>query len=265
MRYAASNYMGQTPARSYQDEKLICVNLDAFFSIAPEIRRFIVLHELGHIINDTDDEIEADNYAFSKMSGTYKGSNLASVLALSRVLPFSSKEQYLRLLNMYENALQKQLPRENYELTGDQAYEFDYVRRVKADAEQMPDAMFQQPEKATGVAVGPLADIAQSVWLKKALGLELSAYDLTILDKFPIPADFEAYELNGDEILGDAEKAAPTADQKEIGKQVNQYLLSALDHGNKSAGTSAQKSYKINWLWVAVGLVAIVFISRKIF
>lgn len=248
MKYAASNYLGQTSARSYQDEKLICVNLDTFFAFPEEIRRFIVLHEKGHIVKNTDSEIEADNYAFSRMSGTFKGSNRWSVLSLSRVLPFTNKEQYLRLLNMYQNAIAKEnsFPRDHYEESGAMAYEFQNIQTMKNEAAQLPEEMFQGQKKAnqTDTPIGPYVEIAHGVWTKKALGLELTGYDISILDKYPMPADFECYQVDGSEIIG-----AENVDLSET--------------ASKLAGTAKSwyASLSPNALLLLWSIVVIVFIS----
>ena len=245
MKYAASNYLGQTPARSYQDEKLICVNLDTFFAFPEEIRRFIVLHEKGHIVKNTDSEIEADNYAFSRMSGTFKGSNRWSVLSLSRVLPFTNKEQYLRLLNMYQNAIAKEnnFPRDVYEETGAMAYEFQNIQVMKNEAAQLPEEMFQG-QNTNSSPIGPFVEIAHGVWTKKALELELTGYDISILDKYPMPADFECYQVDGREIIG-----AENIDLSET--------------ASKLAGTAKSwyASLSPNALLLLWSIVVIVFIS----
>jgi len=250
VKYAASNYLGQTPARSYQDEKLICVNLDTFFAFPEEIRRFIVLHEKGHIVKNTDSEIEADNYAFSRMSGSFKGSNLWSVLSLSRVLPFTNKEQYLRLLNMYQNALEKEnnFPRDVYEETGAMAYEFQDIQTIKNEAAQLPDEMFQG-QNTNSSPIGPFVEIAHGVWTKKALGLELTDYDIAILDKYPMPADFECYPIDGSEIIG-----AENIDLSETASKLAGTAKSWYDSLSSNAHLL---------LWGIVVVVCILLISRK--
>ena len=73
--------MGSTPATSYQSSRTVCLNLDLYFNYPRQIRHLIALHEEGHIALNTDSEIEADNYAFRKISGTFPGSHSWAILS----------------------------------------------------------------------------------------------------------------------------------------------------------------------------------------
>lgn len=211
MRYAAINYMGDTPATSYQNSKLICLNADVFFLYPAQIRKFIALHEQGHIVLNTDSEIEADNYAFKKFNGSLPSSHRWSVLAMSRVLPFSNKEQYKRLLNMYKQALIADI----YETGASISYEMSEINMLLEEMDNMNEQEYrarstidpvtgeESPFQQHGEPVGEFVAIAREVWTKAILGDDLNGYELTILNKYPIPDDFEAYPIDEKQIIAD--------------------------------------------------------------
>ena len=130
--------MGSTPATSYQSSRTVCLNLDLYFSYPRQIRHLIALHEEGHIVLNTDSEIEADNYAFREISGTFPGSHSWAILSVSRVLPFNNKDQYIRLLNMYKNALLA----ETYERNGPLPYEASYIDQELERAKSLSEKEF---------------------------------------------------------------------------------------------------------------------------
>ncbi len=255
--------MGSTPATSYQSIKTVCLNLDLYFSYPRQVRHLIALHEEGHIRLDTDSEIEADNYAFRKISGTFPGSHRWAVLSVSRVLPFFTKEQYIRMLNMYKNAIIA----ESYETGSSLAYEASYIDKELERAKSLSEAEYAQLNAinpVTGDAeiqrphtppVGPFVEIAREAWMKQKLGDALSSYDLTILDKYPMPADFEAYEVKRSDVL------SPIADPVPVPAQVagSTELPAEADYSEKAV-TMVKNNL---WWYVAAAVVLILLISRK--
>ena len=253
--------MGSTPATSYQSIKTVCLNLDLYFSYPRQIRHLIALHEEGHIVLNTDSEIEADNYAFRKISGTFPGSHSWAILSVSRVLPFTSKEQYIRLLNMYKNALIQ----EAYEQNGPLPYEATYIDKELDRARSLSDAEYAQinsinpvtgevtATKPHNAPVGPFVQIARETWMKNKLGYPLSAYDLTVLDKYPMPADFEAYELKRDDVLSQISDATAVNGSGSLSENSDITTIPSPD-------TAIDKTY---WWYIAAAVVIIMLISSK--
>lgn len=55
-----------TPASTDRKAGIIYLNERTFNNYSEEQQRFIILHEIGHIINDSSNEIAADHYAYYK-------------------------------------------------------------------------------------------------------------------------------------------------------------------------------------------------------
>jgi len=260
MRYAAINYMGDTPATSYQNSKLICLNADVFFLYPAQIRKFIALHEKGHIVLNTDSEIEADNYAFKKFNGSLPSSHRWSVLAMSRVLPFSNKEQYMRLLNMYKQALIA----DQYETGASISYEMSEINMLLEEMDNMNDQEWrarstidpitgeESPFQQHNEPVGEFVAIAREVWTKAILGDDLNGYELTILDKYPIPADFEAYPIDEKQII----------DDNGSGNELSDLLPSITDE--LFPKMEVEKATKMpSWIWlIIIGFVLLLIFKR---
>jgi hypothetical protein len=254
--------MGSTPATSYQSIKTVCLNLDLYFSYPRQIRHLIALHEEGHITLDTDSEIEADNYAFRKISGTFPGSHRWAILSVSRVLPFITKEQYLRLLNMYKNALIA----ESYENNGSTPYEATYIDKELERAKSLSEAEYAQLNFINPVTgekeivrqhippVGPFVEIARETWIKKKLGYPLSGYDNTILDKYPMPADFEAYELKRADVL------SPIADKPVSAAAASVIPISGTPE--QSTLVDPEGKEKSNFWWYVAAGITLLLIMR---
>lgn len=149
---------------------------------------------------------------------------------------------------MYKMALETEndpvVLRENYELTGTPAYEYDNIQMMIAEAEQMPDDSFQMETGAAGTPIGPYADIAHAVWLKAALGMPLTGYEQSILDKYPMPEDFQAYDLDGEELLGEAANAGTE-------------LSGSLKNWYSSLSSNA-----VFWFWVVIAVLLMYFVSK---
>jgi hypothetical protein len=250
--------MGNSPATSYQQSKLVCLNADLFFTFPRAVQRFIALHEKGHIVLDTDSEIKADNYAFKRFNGSLPQSHRWSILAISRVLPFTTKEQYKRLINMYKNALIE----DSYETGHSLPYEMSYLNKLDEQMDQMNDQEWKEQNAIDPVSgeiefkrvqiepVGEFVPIAREVWTKATLGDELTGYDLTILDKYPIPADFEAYEVDPEELFEGIEVNEP-----EIQKQLSE----AID----TLSRPESKTKIPMWAIVSAAIIFLLLIFKK--
>ncbi len=97
--------LGITPARVNRHTGEILLNSRVWNKLPEGFQKFILAHEEGHYVLQTTSEIEADNYAFQKLAGTFKNSLKTCVATLADVLPFTSDSHTLRLLNMYRLAL----------------------------------------------------------------------------------------------------------------------------------------------------------------
>ena len=252
--------MGSTPATSYQSSRTVCLNLDLYFNYPRQIRHLIALHEEGHIALNTDSEIEADNYAFRKISGTFPGSHSWAILSVSRVLPFINKDQYIRLLNMYKNALIA----ETYERNGPLPYEASYIDKELQRARSLSEKEYAEMNTVDPVTgdtspipphvapVGPFVQIARETWMKKKLGDPLTGYDLTILDKYPMPEDFEAYQVKRDDVLSTITDIAPST--------TSPATTSSADMAVPAITTTVKSNF---WWYAAAALVLILIISDK--
>jgi hypothetical protein len=77
--------LGATPARVNRKTGELQINIPVWNTLTPEAKRFVFLHEEGHLVLQTRNELAADKYAFEKYVG--EGHSLkAGVKALTRVL-----------------------------------------------------------------------------------------------------------------------------------------------------------------------------------
>lgn len=197
--------LGTTPARVNRVTGECFINTPVFFNFPADIRLFILLHEAGHVVLNTTNEYEADNYAFeqyAKLGRSLKN----SVKALSTVLPFSNQEQYNRVIqqfirayeydnyhnhnkktnhtlnNMYhildKESIPERMQREKYENTssifGLSKTERDArLARKKLMSESKADAIRAGKAYGIGAAFGKIGEGAASVagaWLGKGMG-----------------------------------------------------------------------------------------------
>lgn len=85
----------RTPARCNRSTGEIYINVNRWPTIPPEHRVFILLHEMGHIVLNTSDEVAVDSWAQDQyIKGGYPLTE--SVKAITRVLPGRSQEQFRR-------------------------------------------------------------------------------------------------------------------------------------------------------------------------
>lgn len=94
-----------SPAGCDRTDKLIVVNPVLFNELTPFQKKFILLHEEGHIALDTDNEISADAYAFDRLAGTEFRSLKQAVGALQQILDGSNPEHKQRYYSLYKRAL----------------------------------------------------------------------------------------------------------------------------------------------------------------
>lgn len=91
-----SSFLGNTPAAVNLDNGDLYLNTDVWNALPKEHKVFILLHEAGHYLLQTEDEHEADAFAFenySKLGYSLK----ESIFALSENLTGESQEHMTRL------------------------------------------------------------------------------------------------------------------------------------------------------------------------
>jgi len=95
-----------TPARVSRPFKTIFINKKVFNDLPVAWQKFILLHEFGHIANDSSDEISADKFASDYFLGTEKYSLRNSVEVLENILnPTFNSEHYRRIEAQKKRAL----------------------------------------------------------------------------------------------------------------------------------------------------------------
>lgn len=90
---------GDTPAACSPAKQEIYIDPEKTAGLSRDIKRFMLFHEEGHLVNGNGDEIAADAYAFQKYAES-GGSMKKAVQALSHVLSFegvNADEQKQRL------------------------------------------------------------------------------------------------------------------------------------------------------------------------
>jgi len=105
IRYVENIPNSDTPARVNRLTGEMVIQNRVWRHIHPLHRIFILLHEEGHVVLQTTDELEADKYAFERYAEL--GYPLKhSILALAHVLTFTSREHFLRGYAQADRALQ---------------------------------------------------------------------------------------------------------------------------------------------------------------
>jgi Zn-dependent peptidase ImmA (M78 family) len=92
------------PAGTNRHTGLIVINPDLYNQLTAFQQKFTIQHELGHINLQTDDEIEADGYAFDQLAGTEFMSLKQCVEFLEQVL-IVHPENEKRIEALYQRAL----------------------------------------------------------------------------------------------------------------------------------------------------------------
>jgi hypothetical protein len=94
-----------SPALADLHARVITVNTPVFNRYDDFTKRYILLHEKGHIKLNTFNEMAADNYAFDSLAGTEPYSLRNSVKALQTALPFTHPAHDERLRQQVIRAL----------------------------------------------------------------------------------------------------------------------------------------------------------------
>jgi hypothetical protein len=97
--------LGKTPAIVNRKTGAMFINKKVWSKIPFNERMFIILHELGHIVKNTKNEFEADQYAFEQYAKL--GLSLKdSVDAMAQVLSYSNPQHYDRTVLQLKRALE---------------------------------------------------------------------------------------------------------------------------------------------------------------
>lgn len=88
--------LGSTPARVNRKTGELYINMKKWAQLTPDARLFVLLHEAGHVDQDTKSELLADNYAFHAYARAGKPLS-KSIQALTRLLHFNNPQHYDRL------------------------------------------------------------------------------------------------------------------------------------------------------------------------
>ena len=123
--------LGNTPARVNRRTGELYINLKKWKDLTPDARFFVLLHEAGHVDQDTRNEILADNYAFYAYARAGKPLS-KSIQALTRLLTFNNPQHYDRVKAQIDRAF---------------AYDYHVNGNPAADPEAMRTALFSDNEK----------------------------------------------------------------------------------------------------------------------
>lgn len=94
------------PAAVNTKTGVLYINEDEFYKLGENSRRFVIMHELGHLNSEETGEYAADEYAFEKMLNL-GDSSLNIIKAFYDAMPFTDSEQKQRaevlLKKVFEN------------------------------------------------------------------------------------------------------------------------------------------------------------------
>ena len=134
--------LGKSPAATNRKTGVVYLNIPYWDDLKFEHKLFVLLHELGHIVNDTSNEFTADDFAFKKYSELGYSLN-ESVLALSQVLSLTTDEQFERIEHGLERAL-------NYDSTINKNQKANEALRAYFMNENLDGFNFKKFKKGVG-------------------------------------------------------------------------------------------------------------------
>lgn len=95
--------LGNTPARVNRKTGVMYISVKHMQQMPKEHRLFVMLHEMGHMVLQTTDEVAADNWAFNEYARRGHSLN-ASVKALTSILNDQNPEHHWRMYLQLERA-----------------------------------------------------------------------------------------------------------------------------------------------------------------
>lgn len=97
--------MFDTPAAIDRDSATLFINPKLWFKLTRFQQNFVRLHEIGHLVLDTNIEEEADAYAFDRLVGTEHRSMKQCIETLETILDPNRLGHKMRINALYERAI----------------------------------------------------------------------------------------------------------------------------------------------------------------
>ena len=154
-----SDELGSSAAMCYRDTGEVFTNNAIFQKLPKDYQEFIIGHEAGHIVNNTNNEFLADDYAFDWC--IKRGISLKNtVLAMTRVLNFPENNPVLK--KEQEARVKRQLQR---------ALNYDY--RVNNNQKAKPQTTYIMKNTVVDAMANSFLGIGKKAQAKKAVKTEL--------------------------------------------------------------------------------------------
>lgn len=133
VRYVDSSVLGSCPASVDMRTGVVSINRDVWDRYDQFERNFVLMHEIGHFVLDTDSEYEADAYALRNVYKTAPRSLKRSLQTLCKIRVVDPT----RLNRLYEEALRLDAADGNYaaavelrEITGENFFSNQKSRKM---------------------------------------------------------------------------------------------------------------------------------------
>lgn len=133
VRYVDSSVLGSCPASVDMRTGIVSINRDVWDRYDQFERNFVLMHEIGHFVLDTDSEYEADAYALRNVYKTAPRSLKRSLQTLCKIRVVDPT----RLNRLYEEALRLDAADGNYaaavelrEITGENFFSNQKYRKM---------------------------------------------------------------------------------------------------------------------------------------
>ncbi len=97
--------MADTPLAANRATATIYINPTLYRKLTKFQKKFWLWHEKGHIVLNTNNEIEADNYAFDRLAGTEFRSLKQMIEAAEGLLDSRNEYHQERIDNLYQRAI----------------------------------------------------------------------------------------------------------------------------------------------------------------
>ena len=104
--YKSDGEMFDTPAAIDRETATLFINPKIYFKLTRFQQRFVVLHEEGHLVLNTDIEELADAYAFDRLVGTEYRSMKQMIETLETILDPNRIGHKLRIDALYKRAIE---------------------------------------------------------------------------------------------------------------------------------------------------------------
>ncbi len=97
--------LGTTPARVLRKSGIVFINRNIWNKLSEPAKKFILLHEEGHHVLDTSNELKADEYAFYRYAGSEKYSLKNTLKTITQTLDTSRPDHQERIQNIINHIL----------------------------------------------------------------------------------------------------------------------------------------------------------------